>query len=201
MFVNRRVFLVCIFAFGITTVGYTIEKNKNWYIKVIKDNIIYFKNGEKITTDHFDVKLVGDLPYKDNSPLYIFSGDECHDCCGNKMIFLVTPGEKNKIVTPEYAPYDYPGKEFSSTDSTLLYESRMFYGTVLPDINNGIIWYQTMLDDDNQYHQSVYLIRVLKGKLYEDLIFENVPSIETTLSLVNAHKCIEVKGQNTIEEP
>jgi hypothetical protein len=198
---HKQVFLVCIFAFGISTVAYTFEKHKNWYIKIIKDNVIYFSNGEKLKTDHFGVKLVGELPLNQNSPLYIFSGDACADCCSEKMVFLVTPGEKNKIVTPEYAPYDFPGKEFSTTDSTLQYESRMFYGNVLPDVQNGIIWYQTMLDDDNQYRKSVYLIRVENGRIYEDLIFENVPDISATLSLMNLHKCNEVAGADTVSEP
>jgi hypothetical protein len=198
---RRQILIVFIFAMGISAAVYAVEQRQNWHIKVIKNNVVYFFNGQRLQTGYYDIKLLGELPLKQNSPLYIFSGVGCKNCDEEKMVFLMTPGEKTKLVTPEYAPYDYPGREYSSVDSALLYESRMFIGNVLPNVAHGIIWYQTMLDDDNQYHKSAYLVKIENGELNEDLIFENVPAIENTLALLKNHKCKEIAGVDSVMEP
>jgi hypothetical protein len=198
--VKKQIVLITIGTVMVATMSYALVKNSNWTVKQVKNNVIYFTNGQRLKTRHFDVKMLGQLELKKNSPLYIFAGAECQNCDAQEMVFLVSPAEKSKIVTPEYAPYDFPGREFSTVDSTLLYESRMYYGNVLPDVKNGIIWYQTMLDDDNQYRKSVYLIKIENEKLTEDLIFEDVPVIETTLALLKAHKCTEVKGVDYVND-
>ena len=172
-----------------------------WEIKKIKGSTIYFKNGEQLSTRLYDIRYIGKIDLKSNSPLYIFSGSSCKDCDEHNSIFLFSPAENKKTVTPEYAPYDYPGKEYSSEDSSLLYQTRMFYGQVLPNVTNGIIWYQEMLGDDGHMMKSAYLIKVNNNRVSEELILNDIPSIEDTLKLVQANRAKELQGVDAVVEP
>jgi hypothetical protein len=177
--------------------GYTLVRKKSWDITKIKSTVVYFENGQQLDTKLYNLKYVGQVDLRPNSPICIFSGNECEDCDDGNAIFLFTPAEKKKMITPELAPYDYPGREYADGDSTLLYESRMFYGNVLPDVENGIIWYQNMLTDDG-YQQSVYLIKIKNGKIEEALLLDNLPIIDATLQLAQEKKCTEVTGTDFI---
>lgn len=171
----------------------------NWDIAGINDSVISFRNGVSITTSLYDVHFVGRLQSEKNSMLLIFSGKDCRDCCSPNAIFLYSPTDK-KVIEPGYAPYDYPGTEYSPGDSTVVYTSRMFYGRVLPSVPNGIIWYQEMLGDDGNYMRSVYLVRLDKNRMKEELILENPPPIEETLYLLQANQCHELGGVDYISE-
>lgn len=177
------------------------KRGGDWDIKKIKGSTIYFKNGEQLSTKLYDIRFVGSITMTNSSPIYIFSGTTCKDCDDHNSIFLFSPAEKKKTVTPEFAPYDFPGKEFSSEDSSLLYQTRMFYGNVLPNVPNGIIWYQDMLDETGDMQRSVYLIKVINNKLVEELIVENIPDIQETLDMVAASKAKEVTGADAVVEP
>ena len=183
---------------AVTLVSASVGK---WDIKKIKGSTLYFKNGKSLDTKLHDVKYVGKLNLKEQSPLYIVSGVTCQDCDEYRAVFLYSPAESKQQLTPEYAPYDFPGREFSEADSALVYESRMFYGNVLPDVPSGIIWYQNMLTEDGIMEKSVYLMRIEEGKVSEKMLLENLPSIETTLKLVAQNKCKEVQGVDTVTEP
>lgn len=190
-------------AIGIGTFAFTTMSKGaigNWDIARIRDNVIYFRNGQKLNTGLQNARYIGQISLGGQSPLLIFSGEDCVDCCTPPAVFLFSPAEAQKKILPEYAPYDYPGREFSDTDSSLLYESRMFYGQVLPDVENGIIWYQTMLTELGDYQQSVYLLRVVNNKIYEELLLEDMPSLDDTLRLLKTGKCKEVKGADFVSE-
>jgi hypothetical protein len=177
---------------------HVLASSGNWDVDRINDNTIFFRNGETLVTELYDVHFIGKLK-SEKVQLLIFSGKDCHDCCAQDAIFLYSPAEK-KIVEPEYAPYDYPGAEYSVDDSTLLYRSRMFYGKVLPNVPNGIIWYQEMLEEDGQYRKSVYLVRLDKNRVTEQFIFENPPPVEATLRLLKSGECSELEGINYVSE-
>jgi hypothetical protein len=197
---SKGLFLLGLSTLTVAAVSFAKTNKGNWDILKIKGNTVYFRNGESLKTGLHDVKYIGKIQLKNNSPLYIFSGADCENCDEQNSIFVFSPAEKNKTVTPEYAPYDFPGREFSNEDSSLVYQSRMFYGQVLPNVTNGIIWYQDMLTDDGVYQRSVYLIKVVNNKISEQLILDNIPSIDDTLKMVAANKCQEVKGVDTLTE-
>jgi hypothetical protein len=185
---------------GIITYAEAKGRKDNWEISNIKDSLVTFKNGEQLNTSLYNVKLLAKLNYKAGSPVLIFTGTDCTDCCERKSVFLFTPGEKEKKVEPEYAPYDFPGKEYSSLDSTLLYESRMFVGNVLPNVPNGIIWYQNMLTEYGTYEPGIYLIKIVNGKMTEKLEFEHLPDIKETLDQVKLNKAVEIKGEDYVAD-
>jgi hypothetical protein len=167
----------------------------SWEILRIADSTIYFKNGDKVTAPGlYDVKFLGQLQNSKNAYLMLFAGKDCQNCDASNAVFIYSPVDK-KIVVPEYAPYDYPGAEYDAADSTMLYNTRMFYGNVLPGVENGIIWYQNMLTDYG-YQRSVYLIKIVKNKIQEELLVENLPDIETTIKLAESKKCFEVPAVN-----
>ncbi|MGZ5304861.1 MAG: hypothetical protein ACXWDO_12160, partial [Bacteroidia bacterium] len=163
------------------------------------DITIYLKNGDKVIAPGLhDVKFLGQLKNKKNAHLMLFAGKDCKDCDASNAVFIYSTIDK-KIVIPEYAPYDYPGTEYDAADSTMLYNTRMFYGNILPGVENGIIWYQNMLTDYG-YQKSVYLIKVEKNTIKEELLVENLPSIEDTLKLVEQKTAYEVPAVDyTIE--
>jgi hypothetical protein len=179
--------------------AYTYAASGNWDIERINDSVIFFRNGVKLETSLYDVHFIGKLKSRGSSQLLIFSGKDCHDCCAQNAVFLYSPSEK-KVIEPEYAPYDYPGTEYSAIDSTVVYKSRMFYGKVLDNVSEGIIWYQQMLGDDGQYMNSAYIVKLDKDKVSEELVFENPPSIEETLSLESAGLCSELQGVDFLAE-
>lgn len=171
----------------------------SWDIDRINDSIVFFRNGETLVTELYDVHFIAKLSNGPNAELMIFSGRNCRDCCAQNAVFLYSPSEK-KVVEPEYAPYDYPGREYSVPDSTVLYRSRMFYGHVLPNVNEGIIWYQEMLGEDGRYMKSVYLVRFERGRIKEELILDNPPPLEETLKLIWSGSCTELQGADYVSE-
>ncbi|MGZ5283283.1 MAG: hypothetical protein ACXWEY_13485 [Bacteroidia bacterium] len=178
---------------------YAKSAKSSWEILRIADSTIYFKNGDKVVAPGLhDVKFLGQLKNKKNAHLMLFAGKDCKDCDASNAVFIYSTIDK-KIVIPEYAPYDYPGTEYDAADSTMLYNTRMFYGNILPGVENGIIWYQNMLTDYG-YQKSVYLIKVEKNTIKEELLVENLPSIEDTLKLVEQKTAYEVPAVDyTIE--
>jgi hypothetical protein len=185
---------------GVITIAHAKGRKDNWEVSEIRDSLVTFKNGIQLNTSLNNVELIASLNLKPGSPILIFSGTDCVNCCERKAVFLFTPGENEKKIVPEYAPYDFPGREYSSFDSTLLYESRMFVGNVLPGIPNGIIWYQQMLTEYGKYEPGIYLIEITNGKLHEKLEFSHLPNIQDTLNLLKQNKCVEIKGEDYVAD-
>ncbi|RYD69019.1 MAG: hypothetical protein EOP53_27860 [Sphingobacteriales bacterium] len=193
--ISRSLLLLGLSAVTMCAATYAKASKGSWEILRIADSTVYFKNGDKVVAPGlYDVKFLGQLKNNKNAQLMLFAGKDCKDCDASNAVFIYSTADK-KIVIPEYAPYDYPGTEYDAADSTVLYNTRMFYGKVLPNVENGIIWYQNMLTDYG-YQKSVYLIKVEKNKIKEQLLVENIPSIEDTLKLVDQKACYEVPSMD-----
>lgn len=198
--ISRSLLLLGLSAVTMCAATYATAAKSSWEILRIADSTIYFKNGDKVVAPGLhDVKFLGQLKNKKNAHLMLFAGKDCLDCDAANAVFIYSTKDK-KIVIPEYAPYDYPGTEYDATDSTMLYNTRMFYGKILPGVENGIIWYQNMLTDYG-YQQSVYLIKVEKNGIKEELMVENLPNIDDTLKMVNQKLAYEVQPIDYTIEP
>lgn len=173
-----------------------LSHTEDWEVINTQNSVLTFKNGSKLNTNLYDVGYIGTLEYKENSPIVIIEGVNCTNCDATKAIYLFTPGERNKKFITSDVPFDYPVQEFTEIGHSLKYQSRMFYGNVLPNVSNGIIWYQTMLNEDGSYEKSIYLINITNGRIKEGIYFNHLPSIKTTLQYLSQHKCKELLPEN-----
>ncbi len=119
----------------------------------------------------YDLEYIGQLRTNKKKPYLILSGRGCKACDANISIYVHSPSDGAMKNEATQSRFSYPGKEFDYENDSLLSEIRTFYGEVLPNVSNGIMWYQKDRQDDLIYKQSVYLLQIEDDTLKESPIY------------------------------
>jgi hypothetical protein len=172
-----------------------------WNVTSVRNEIIKFQNGKSFETPLYELKYIGQLKTQAKIPYLIISGRQCQDCDENISIYVHSPSDGKMKKEGEGTRYSYPGKEKDYASRKLIFEARTFYGNVLPDVDQGIIWYQTSIDDDSKTEKSVFLLEVRNDSLIERSYLNELPDIGRTLKLLKQKKCCEIQGMEITSEP
>ena len=166
------------------------------YDKIVGQTI-FLKNGQEVKTEIFNLKFLGQIRDNLNSTYFILSGRPCDSCDANISIYIHSPLQKDKSLNKKSPSYSFPGKLTYYVDNSLIFESRAFFGEVLPD-RYGIIWFQKERDDQKKLINSVFFVEIIKGKIVEKRQNE---SLVSTLEQVKINKAFEIIGMDQTSEP
>jgi hypothetical protein len=158
-------------------------------------------DGSKFRTTLYELKVIGQLPTAKKLPYFILSGRGCYDCDANTSIYVHSPSDgpmKNEGKQPRFP---YPGRLRDNEADQLVYESRMFYGSCLPDHPNAVVWFERGLGEDNKWHDGVQVAEVKNDKLVRTETEINLPRITDTQSAIRDGRCYELPGIDGHSEP
>ena len=151
----------------------------------IKGNKIVLANGEIYDPKLYNLSLVGFIDAETKDPYLVMSGRQCMECDANISIYIQSPSDGSLKNEASQARYSYPGSLYDYQTDSLLSESRMFFGEVLPE-RFGVIWYQQQLDTSNNWVSSVYFAEVigdtLNGNFVEASMNETLAQIRKRLA-------------------
>ena len=174
----------------------TSYKSKKWNFTKIVGQTLYFSNGKKFKTNLFDLKYIGQLKTKAKAPYLILSGRSCNGCGANASIYVHSPSDGPMEEEARQVRYSYPGREFYYLDNTLVFESKMFYGSCLKEKSDCVVWVQRELNEKKIFEMSILILEVENDTLKESYIKND--SYLTAKQLLN---CIELEGIETTSEP
>jgi len=149
--------------------------------------------------DLFDKELIGSVKAGANTWL-IVSGATCEECDENISIFIY-PKSSPTLSDQLKNKYSYPGREYHYLNDSLIYESRVFWGSCLPSYSNVIVWLQKELMDDGKWKNGAYLIEFKENELLELRIDYTSDLLSDVLEKVNSSICNEIAGIRQTSEP
>lgn len=158
-------------------------------------------NGSKFQTALFDLKVIGELQTVHKLPYYVLSGVGCEECDANTSIYIHSPSDgpmKNEGTQPRF---NYPGREFSREDHSVISTTRMFLGDCAPTYPNAVMWFQHTIGSDRQWHDSVLVAAVRQDRLVDEVPKAMVPTIGEAEAAVRESRCRELPGVDQWEEP
>jgi hypothetical protein len=122
-------------------------------------------DGSRFRTSLYELKVIGQLPTAEELPYFILSGRGCYECDAIPSIYIHSPSDgpmKNESKQPRFP---YPGRLRDNERDQLVYESRMFYGSCLPNHPNAVVWFERGLGDDNKWHDGIQVAAVKDDQL------------------------------------
>jgi len=164
--------------------------------KVTGKNIC-FSDCSIIRTNVCNLKFLGNLPKLNKNEFLVIAGKICESTESNISIYIAKPSNSQISVNNKTPRYSYPGRTFYYENNSLVMESRAFYGEVVPG-QYGVIWFQKELNDQNQWIESTFFVKIDNGILIES---SKKISINITLELLKQNKAFEIKGIDQTSEP
>jgi len=158
---------------------------------------IYLNDGSIIRTNICNLKFISTLTESKKSEFLIIAGKTCESTESSISIYILKPFNNQISINENCKRYTFPGRTFYYEDNSLIMESRTFYGEVLPG-KHGVIWFQKELNDQNQWKESTFFVRIENGLLLESSY--KIP-INITLELLKQNKAFEIKGIDQTSEP
>jgi len=172
------------------------SKAPDWTLSRVDGSKLLFENGTSLETGLYELAYIGQVPgAAGESPMLIFSGKYCTECDANVSIYTHTPGGSTFTAAEGRNREKYPGTENHYETGITLYTARAFYGEVL-DNTNGVIWYQTVAQEDGK---TAGFIRLKNSAV--DTVYADNGTLEQTLKLFEAGKCAEISGKTYTSEP
>jgi hypothetical protein len=105
---------------------------------------------------------------------------------------------KNESKQPRFP---YPGRLRDNERDQLVCESRMFYGSCLPNHPNAVGWFERGLGDDNTWHDGIQVAELKDDQLVRTETEINLPKITDTQSAIRDGRCYELPGIDGHAEP
>ena len=179
-------------------VGYVSELEPGYY--GAKLTRVVFNNGKEMKADLVELRFIGQLPARNKAPYNIFSGRRCHGCESNLSIYIHSPSDGR--LTKDAQRFRYPGQVYSHVNGALVEESRAFFGECLAGRSDGIVvWFVRSRLDRPNWAESVEVVESTGRSLDMSEIEAPVPSIDTTLKLVEEGRCREIPKRLMSTEP
>ena len=170
-------------------------------MQAVNGRTIIFENGYKFTTTLYELKYIGQLKATTKIPYLIMSGRGCQECDANICIYVHSPSDGPMLGEEGQTRYTHPGRQRDYESDSLVYESRAFFGHVLPSVSEGVIWYEKYLTDKSSFEKSVFLLQVRGNELVDTTYTDSLPDIATTLKLAKQGECKEIAGMEQTTEP
>ena len=204
----KKLYITLVF---LLSINIAYASGEEWRIKSIKTNYdvtvpflmpssteIEFNNGHIAKTGIIEFELINYIKSESGGVFIIYTGRTCTECDMRTSIYV------NAVSDKQYnseSRYGYPGKTLYYLDSTLIEESRMFYGECTKIKDPTIIWYTRYLGEDNKWHKSVYDIDFKGTETIQNPSTISYETLSKTEELVKSGKCTEVEGQENHSEP
>jgi hypothetical protein len=189
-----------VFIFFITFLPVLLMAQDKWQVKGIEGKAVVFDDGTRFETPLYNLEYLGKLKTNEGPPFLILSGNDCDKCTAPEEIYIHSPAKGPLSLELVANRFPYPGKEFTRKDSMLLYDARVFLGTVLFNKPAAIIWYQKMRMPDGKMHENIFIAEVVNNNLKKSLQPAGTVDINETLRLLDAGKCIEIEGKEYLTE-
>jgi hypothetical protein len=158
-------------------------------------------DGSKFRTSLYELKVIGQLPTAEELPYFILSGRGCYECDAIPSIYIHSPSDgpmKNESKQPRFP---YPGRLRDNERDQLVYESRMFYGSCLPNHPNAVVWFERGLGDDNKWHDGIQVAAVKRRPACEDRNRNQPAKITDTQSAIRDGRCYDLPGIDGHADP
>ncbi|MEM6845329.1 MAG: hypothetical protein AAF632_24160 [Bacteroidota bacterium] len=168
-----------------------MQSTNPYGVREIKEGVVYFNNNESFDTHLFGLEYLGQISTKQGKPYLVLSGTDCLYCDENPTIRVLTPNNGLE------GKYSYPGKIHYWENDELIYESRVFFGEILPN-RKGIAWIQREKNDQNDWVKSTYFLEIANDELLE--IRDSI-QIDNVLEQVVQQKAFEIPGKSFTSEP
>lgn len=151
-------------------------------------------NGSKFQTTLFDLKVIGQLQTVQKLPYYVLSGVGCEECDANTSIYIHSPSDGPMKDEGKQQRFDYPGRQFSRPDHSVISTTRVFLGDCSQDYPNALIWFEHSSGDDRQWHDIVFVARVQNDHLIDEVPKASAPTIAEAETAVRKSRCRELPG-------
>lgn len=183
-------------------VSAVIEKPSpfKWAFDKVAGTKLLFKEGRVFDTKLFDLAYIGQIAVEGKAPFLIYAGRECKECDANVSIYFHSSDNGQPSRKDGGGKYLYPGKERDYMTDSLVYEASAFYGEIRKGIY-GIAWFQRMLLEDNSFKSTVFIAKLVGGKIVEEEAENFEERLGEILSLNKAGKNTEIKGREYTSEP
>lgn len=158
---------------------------------------IIFDDGTEFLTNLYELEFVAQLLTKSKIPYLILTGRQCNMCDANISIYIHSPSDGPLKGEDEQSRYGLPGELYYWEDGQLIRKSRAFYGEVFPN-NHGVVWYQSELDEQENWIESTYFAGISRDTLLGSFIEAN---IDSTLEQVSKKLAYEIPGTSITSEP
>jgi hypothetical protein len=189
------VFFAVLTGLGISQPQQTITKFDE--VENAANKKVNFKSGKVYETNLFEIEFIGQLQSTQKADFLILAGRQCEECDANISIYIHSPSD-GPLQDEAYQPrYGFPGKVFYYEDNRLVYESRTFWGEVLPK-RFGVIWFQKQLTDKNEWVESVFFAELLNDKIEDKTV---KATIDQLVDQVKKGTAWEIKGRDQTSEP
>ena len=197
---RRRYDLFLLSCFAFCACKNEVERNStndvqslSVFKKIVQDTVFY-KNGGFTKTNLYDVNYIGELPSKVGKSYIIVSGTDCDECDENTSIYVFS-AKRNIIEKNGLERYSFPGKEYNIYDTSLEYESRVFFGNCLSDTSESIAWFEKRYKKDVGVDSSIFVLELVRDSLIQRTINGGL------LKPADMKHCKEVEGRDFSSEP
>jgi hypothetical protein len=179
----------------------TKAEKEPWKIKRIDGKQILFQNGDTLKTTLNDLEYLGQFKYKNDPPYLLLSGVDCDTCDAGISLYIHSPKDGELLVKHGESTYSLAGKLFDFMDNSLVYESRVFYGEVLPD-TTGTLWIQKDLQSDNSFKETAYLLHINDTIVWLGFLSGNNDNIIKRVEVQQSKGlCEELSGRKSFTTP
>lgn len=160
--------------------------------------IIRFRNGQQFGTGLYDVTFLGTL-LSGKAPYVVLSGRGCTGCDANVSIHIISP-LGSRVADTTTAFDRSPGREIDRETGKVVRKSRMFIGHCLPDLNDGVIQYDSIAHPSGRWLYALSVAHVVADTVASDLHIPPPPIVET-MRLSRSGECQEIAGTDQVGEP
>lgn len=160
--------------------------------------VIRFRNGQRFATGLYDVTFLGTLPARP-APYLVLSGRGCTECDANISIYFLSPFGP-RVSEASTDRYWSPGQETDPNTRRVIRKSRAFIGNCLPDLINGVVWYDSLLFEDGKWETGLAVVRIVADTVAAELR-RPAPAPSHTLARVRARACRELPRIDQSSEP
>jgi hypothetical protein len=166
-----------------------------------KTGILKLPNGAKFQTTLYDLKVIGQLSTVHKLPHYVLSGVGCDECDANVSIYIHSPSDGPMKDDGTQPRYDYPGREISREDRSVVSETKVFLGSCTVGHPDAVIWFERYIGNDQKWRRSILLAEVKDDHLAFGELKIKVPKLSEVEAAVQRSQCRELPGTDQWEEP
>ncbi|MBF0277951.1 MAG: hypothetical protein HQM13_09180 [SAR324 cluster bacterium] len=186
---------------GLKTKMAPAKKRTPKIIRVTKDGDLRLPNGNVFRTGIYEPKLHAQLHNQAEKPFYVISGSGCSECEMNRSIYIQTPsdGPLNEALALRYP---YPGQVFNSKSTTMIFESKMFFGKCDESSQDSVLWFIRNRNSEGLWEKELFKVSIINGRKEEEVEEEVSPvKLKSLLESLKGGTCHELPGIRQIAEP
>lgn len=144
-------------------------------------------------------EIIGKLEV-DNYVIHLVYGEKREDTFFEQNLYLFVQGNEKLKKQFQTKRYSLAGSTFDFMDE-LIAEYRVFYGEILPNYKNAIIWVQKELSEDEKWIQSNYILDFSKGAIEEIRSKTKAVDIKKIINNKAQGKCKQLKNYDVYCDP